>query len=421
MEWITKFEQNYYLWLREIGFNSHNSILTIEVTQFIISLLVFIILDTLFTKYGRRYIKKLISRTKTNADDIFFQNKVFAYLLHIIAAYIWFRTIDLTLDRFNGLEYAAKLVTKLWIVYLFIRGAVAFLNSMNLLYESKQQNQGKSVKSYIQVIQLLTIIIGVLVAISIIVSEDIGVLLTGLGAFAAVLMLVFKDSILGFVGGIQINANDLLRVGDWVTVASAEADGIVTDISLTTVKIQNWDRTISTIPTYSLVSGSFQNWRGMEESGGRRIKRSIMIDMNSIRFADKKLINQLIEIPLLKSYLENKEAELIQYNAQDESFEKPLRAQTNIGIFRAYVSLYLEALGTINTEMPFFVRQLQASQNGLPIEIYVFSTIKTNPDYEQLQSDIFDHLFAILHRFDLNIFQSVSGADLREISTKVKS
>ncbi len=303
-------------------------------------------------------------------------------------------------------------------VYLVIRGINAALVSVNSIYERREKSVKRSIKSYIQVLQIIVMTVGVLVVISIIIQKDISYLITGIGAFAAVLMLVFKDSILGFVGGIQINANDMLRPGDWLSVPSAGADGTVIDISLTTVKIQNWDKTISTIPTYSLVMGSFHNWRGMEESGGRRIKRAVNIDMQSIKFVDKEKLDELKKIKLLKSYIDKKDKELIDYNAKngDETTTYNGRHQTNIGLFRAYVVAYLRAHKEVNQDMTFLVRQLPSTEKGLPLEVYIFSKRQEWAVYEDIQSDIFDHLFSIIPEFELRIFQNPTGNDFRNLN-----
>jgi miniconductance mechanosensitive channel len=249
-------------------------------------------------------------------------------------------------------------------------------------------------------------------------------LLGGLGAFSAVLLLIFKDPILGLVGGIQISANDMVRPGDWIVMNKSGADGVVTDISLTTVKVQNWDKTITTIPTYSLVSESFVNWRGMEESGGRRIKRSINIDMNSVKFASPEQLRKLKKIKLVRNYLDKTEKELKAYNEKNNIDDEVLvngRRQTNLGIFRAYVAEYLKNNPNINQDMTFLVRQLQPGESGIPIEIYVFSKVQEWGKYEDIQSDIFDHLLATIPEFGLQVFQNPSGADFRRLGERFDS
>jgi miniconductance mechanosensitive channel len=417
MEWLS--ELNIYLQglFADFGFSAKYAVYTIESIYFVFSILLYLLVDNVIVKYVKKYIKKFADKSKTDIDNYLFDNKVFTYFLHIFSIYVWLLFIDLVLVEFDLLHKLAVIALKLYMDYYMVRGFIAIFNSVNDIYNSRQQGHQKSIKSYIQVFQLLAIVIGALVAISIIVEKDISFLLTGIGAFAAVLMLIFKDSILGFVGGIQINANNMLELGDWISVPDAGSDGVVIDISLTTVKVQNWDKTISTIPTYSLVSHAFHNWRGMEESGGRRIKRHLNININSIKFLKDTEIEKLKNIRLLTDYLNKKEDELKKYNEQlgiKGEFTNG-RHQTNIGVFRAYVELYLKEKKEINTDMTFLVRQLQATEKGLPLEIYVFSKIKEWGIYEAIQADIFDHLFAILPEFGLTAFQNPSGADFSSL------
>ncbi len=420
MNWLPDLLNTYSNWLYSIGLSADASLFTVELTLFIVSFLLFIAIDKLFIRIVINYLKKFTEKSKTQIDNILFSNKVFDYFLHIIPVYIWLLFVDDIFINSDGIEAFVRGVMNLYINYLLVRGVLSLLKSVNEIYESKQTGRKRSIKSYIQVFQLLIILIGLLVAISIIIEKDISFLLTGIGAFAAVLMLVFKDSILGFVGGIQISANDMLRPGDWVSVPNAGADGIVIDISLTTVKIQNWDKTISTVPTYSLVSGSFHNWRGMEESGGRRIKRHLNINIQSIKFCTNSEIEEYKKIGLIKDYLNNKEEELKKYNSSVGNDGEYVNGRhlTNVGIFRIYVEAYLKAQKNINPEMTFLIRQLQATEKGLPLEVYVFSRIQDWAEYENIQADIFDHLFAIIPEFKLQIFQNPSGADFRSIIQK---
>ena len=242
-------------------------------------------------------------------------------------------------------------------------------------------------------------------------------MLSGIGALTAVLLLVFKDTILGFVGGIQLIANDMLRPGDWIEMDKYGADGDVLEISLTTVKVQNWDKTITTIPTYSLISDSFKNWRGMQESGGRRIKRSVYIDVNSIRFCTPEMIQRFKGISRIRDYVEAKEKELQEYNQLHHGDHSSLadgRRMTNVGTFRQYLNAYLRQHPKIHQELTFLIRQLQPTETGLPIEIYVFSNDQVWANYENIQADIFDHIYAILPIFELRPFQSVGGHDLTQ-------
>ena len=246
-------------------------------------------------------------------------------------------------------------------------------------------------------------------------------LVIGLGTMAAVILLIFKDTILGFVASIQLSANNMVKLGDWITVPKHNADGTVIDITLNTVKVQNWDKTIATIPTYALVSESFNNWKGMEESGGRRIKRAVAVDMGSIRFCDSEMLSRFEKFDLIRDYVIQKENELREYNKgknlSDEDYISG-RHQTNVGIFRKYLEVYLHQHPMINLDMTFLVRQLSPSGKGLPIEIYVFSKDKAWANYEAIQADIFDHIFAVIPEFELKVFQEPTGADIAKISLK---
>jgi len=417
MEWFSNIMESYLSWLLGLGLQANAAYLIQETSLFVISILLFILIDRIVVHYIKEYTKKISQKSKTKVDDILLANKVLDYFLSSITVYILYIVTDFVFIRSGGFDGVISLGLLLYIDYLIVRGVVAVFKSVNDIYDYRQTGRKRSIKSYIQVFQLIAIVIGALIAVSLLLSKDISVLLTGIGAFAAVLMLVFKDSILGFVGGIQINANDMVRLGDWVSVPSAGADGTVIDISLTTVKIQNWNKTISTVPTYSLVTGSFQNWRGMEESGGRRIKRSLNIDIQSVKFSTEEDIEKYKKFRLLKDYLSKKDEELKEYNKklgiEEDTFNG--RYQTNIGIFRAYVAAYLHDKEEIHPNMTFLVRQLQATEKGLPMEIYVFSKVQEWAEYEDIQSDIFDHLFAIIPIFDLKVFQNPSGADFRSI------
>nr|MBC8485194.1 mechanosensitive ion channel [Bacteroidota bacterium] len=294
----------------------------------------------------------------------------------------------------------------------------ALLNAITDIYQDFTISKRKPIKGYVQVVMIIIYVIGGIIIIAILFGKNPLGLLGGLGAFSAILLLVFKDPILGFVGGIQLSANKMLQPGDWVSMPEYNADGTVTDVALTTVKVQNWDKTISTIPTYSLITGSFKNWRGMEESGGRRIKRSINIDMKSIKFCTPDMLKKFEEILDVKEYVKNKEIELEAYNTEmniDNSVLVNGRRQTNIGIFRAYLRGYLHNHPLINDNMTFLIRQLQQTEKGLPVEIYVFSKLQEWAKYEDLQSDIFDHVLAVIPEFELKVFQNPTGEDFQRL------
>ena len=261
-------------------------------------------------------------------------------------------------------------------------------------------------------------LVGGIVVVGELIGRDPLSLLAGLGASAAILMLVFKDSIMGFVSGVQLSANDMLKVGDWIEMPKYGANGTVIEVTLNTVKVRNWDNTITTIPPYLLVSDSFQNWRGMRESGGRRVKRSINIDMTSVRFCTPEMLAKYRKIQLLKDYVEQTEEVIEKYNVEngiDNSILVNGRRQTNLGVFRAYLTAYLKSLPDVNQELTCMVRQLQPTDRGIPIELYFFCALKDWVPYEGVQADVFDHVLAIIPEFDLQVFQSPSGRDFQRV------
>jgi len=295
-------------------------------------------------------------------------------------------------------------IVSVWIVFASVMLFSSILDGVNRIYCSYPVSKDRPIKVFLQVIVILLYLGAIMVAIQIFTGKDMTALFAGLTAFAAVLMLVFKDTILGLVAGVQLAANDMLHIGDWIVMPSCNADGDVMEIGLTTVKVQNFDKTITTIPTYKLVEQSFTNWRGMEESGGRRIKRSVNIDVNSIHhLADEELSNLRTSL-LLSEYIAQKEAELSEFNANRGSLLDGRRL-TNIGLFREYMETWLKNNPNINIKMTCMVRQLQPGPTGLPLEIYCFSARQKWVEYEQVQSDVFDHLYAVMKLFSLRAFQ----------------
>ncbi len=297
-------------------------------------------------------------------------------------------------------------------------GIGAGLDMANALYARSPRAHRRSIKGYLQVLKIVIYAIATILVIAALIDRSPLLLLSGLGALAAVLMLVFKDTILSLVASVQLNSNDMLRVGDWIEMPQVNADGDVIDIALHTVKVQNWDKTITTIPTWRLISESYRNWRGMQESGGRRIKRSLLIDQTSARFLTEAERERMRRFLLIDDYLADKSAEMADWNAKlVEAGRDPvnMRRSTNIGAFRAYVQNYLENHPRIRQDMTLLVRQMQPTETGLPLEIYAFTATVAWAEYEAIQADIFDHLLAILPEFDLRLFQSPSGADFVQL------
>lgn len=306
-------------------------------------------------------------------------------------------------------------VSQALIVVSLAMAIIKALAYANEVYERRPESRDRPIKGYIQVLKIVVLCVAAIILISVLFDQSPFLLLSGLGAITAVLLLVFKDTILSLVASVQLTTNDMLRVGDWITMPSMEADGDVIDISLHTVKVQNFDKTISTIPTHRLVSDAFQNWRGMSEAGGRRIKRSIVLDQNTVRFLDDDEVVGLKKFKMLKTYLANKRDEIAAWNAAELTGEDaPVNARrlTNIGTLRAYIIAYLQWHPRIGEGFTLLVRQLEPGPQGLPIEIYCFTDTTAWNEYEGIQADIFDHLLAIVPEFDLRLFQEPTGLDL---------
>ncbi|MCU4166366.1 mechanosensitive ion channel family protein [Marinilabiliaceae bacterium A049] len=357
----------------------------------------------------------MIRKTKSKNDDFFVDRQVFQRLSHLAPAFVLYVFNGIV---FNDFPQIGELVHKgimIYLVVVFVWSLTAFFSAIMDIYESHDYAQERPIKGYIQVAQIIGYFIGVLVVVSIVFNVKLGALFTGLGAIAAVLLLIFKDTILGLVASVQLSAYKMVRVGDWVSMPSHNADGTVLDISLNTVKIQNWDKTITTIPTYEMVSHPFMNWKGMEDSGGRRIKRAVNIDMSSVKFCSKEMLDRFKKIHFLKEYIELKQEEIENYNKENKIDESVLvngRRLTNIGLFRKYLESYLHNHPKIHNEMTFLVRHLQPTEKGLPIEFYVFSNDQAWANYESIQADIMDHILAVLPEFELKVYQFPSSGTL---------
>ena len=386
-------------------------------TIIVVTILLALLADFIVKRVIISSITALTKRTKNDWDDVFVKQKVFNRLAHLAPALIVYYSLQYIFEAEKLVTFLGNL-TQTYMILVVLMVIDSVLNAMHEIYMKLPISQGRNIKGYIQVVKIIFYTMGIILIISVFSGETPKALMAGVGAMAAVLMLVFKDTILGFVASIQLSANKMVNVGDWISMPKYNADGDVIDISLNTVKVQNWDKTIATIPTYALVSESFNNWKGMEDSGGRRIKRSINIDMNSVTFLDEAQIEKLGNFHLLKDYISNKQKEIAEYNKSLQLEEGTVtngRKMTNLGTFRKYLEEYLQHHPMISNEMTFLVRHLQPTDKGLPVEIYVFSKDQAWGNYEAIQADIFDHTLAILPEFDLNVFQSPSGGDFQKL------
>lgn len=358
-------------------------------------------------------IKKIVTRSKTRFDDELIEHRFFIKLFKVIPFLFLYYAVNIIPYVDAALKDVIQKILIVCIIILAMRLIFAFFDIVNSIYTSFDSSKRRPIKGYIQLLKIFLSIISGICIVSIFLDQSPTGILTGIGGLTAVLLLIFKDTILSLVASIQLSSNQMLQVGDWIEMPGFGADGDVIDIALHTVKVQNWDKTIVTIPTSKLVDTSFKNWRGMSESGGRRIKRSINIDIGTIRFLTDDEVLKFSRFELLKSYMDQKTEALGNENDEKEIFNK--RRLTNIGTFRAYIEAYLKDHPKIHDDMTFLVRQLEPSEKGLPIQIYVFANDIVWANFEGIQSDIFDHLLAIIPEFGLSVFQNASGSDFRSL------
>ncbi len=411
-------EKNIDDWLKMTGL-SQGTIADID--QYVVLggiVLVALLADYICRVVVLQTVSHWVKQTKATWDDILFDRKVLKNLTRIVAPVLIYLLVSVFLET----ESAAFLsfLLKLCQIYI-IASILRFVNSLFIsiyhIYNEKEGYQDRPLKGLLQTAQIILFFIGGIFIIGILIDRTFDKLIVGLGASATILMLVFRDSILGFVSGIMLSANNMLRIGDWITVPKYGADGCVIEITLNTVKVRNWDNTITTLPPYVLTSDSFQNWRGMFDSGGRRIKRAINIDMTSVRFCTPEMLDKYKKIEYLKEYIEQTELAADIYNKEHRTDDSVLAnglRQTNLGVFRAYVTDYLRRLPELNSEMFCMVRYLPSSEMGLPVELYFFSAVTTWVDYEKILADVIDHVLAIIPEFDLRVFQIPSGYDFRK-------
>ena len=402
--------EKYLIVLQNLGEKMHldpyfNRILSESIailSLLIVGFLIFLILKFLIKKT----VYVIIKRTPSKYDDLLIKNKVLLRICLLIPAIMIKYYADDAMPDFPDAMAVIIKIAKIYEIVVYTSVLISLVNTAHDLYNSFESSKMKPIEGLIQVVKGVLYAVCVLLITAFLLGKSIGTIVIGLGTFSAVLMLIFQDSIKGFVGSIQLSINDMLRIGDWIVVGPA--DGTVLEINLTTVKVQNWDNTITTVPTYTMISSPFTNWRGMSESGGRRIARSLNIDVNTIHYCTPEMIERYKQYALVKDYITQKEEEIKEYNKANGIDTSEIingRQQTNLGIFRAYIKAYINNNPKLNHNLTMMVRQLQPTEFGVPLQIYAFSSDKQWLNYEEIQSDIFDHVIAAAAMFDLKIYQ----------------
>jgi miniconductance mechanosensitive channel len=371
----------------------------------------------------KKFVGGFVRKTTTRWDDLLIKHKFFKAIAALTAVIILNATFPVIFEDFPKLQPFLQKIIEIYFLFVIIQIIVAFLKGTEDFLSESELFIEKPIASYFQLGRILLYIGGFVLALSILLGKSPLYFIGAFGAMTAVLLLVFKDTILGLVASIQISANDMIRVGDWVEMPKYNADGDVLAINLNTVKVMNWDKTITTVPTHYFITDSFKNWRGMQESGGRRIKRRLNINMATVRFVDTEMREKFKKYHLITNYISGRQAEIELFNKENSVDTSALingRRMTNLGVFRNYIQAYLRRHPGINQNMTLLVRQLESNQFGVPIEVYCFTSSVKWADYEEVQSDIFDHLFASARHFDLDIFQSPSGADIANATDNLK-
>ena len=386
------------MWLQQFGVAEGGLLVVQRIVVIMGILLIAYVLDLICRKVVMPGVRKVTAKTQTTWDDYLLSDEVMTNVCHLIPPIVVYVLIPFAFPyEPNFLSLVLKICT-IYITVVVMKLICAFLTSLYTISSEHEKLKNHSLKGFYQMLKLIVVCIGVIIIISELISKDPIAILTGLGAGTAILMLVFQDTIKGLVAGIQLTANDMVRPGDWISMPKYGADGDVMEVSLTTVKVRNWDKTITTVPPYALVNDSFQNWRGMFDIGGRRVKRSIHIDMNTVRFCTEEELAHFKQQPWM------------------EGFEETGKEEVNLYLFRHYLDYYLRHHPKVNQDMIMLVRQLQPTEHGMPIELYFFSANTAWVKYEALQAEVFDHVLATVHRFGLKVFQSPTGLDLQSLA-----
>jgi miniconductance mechanosensitive channel len=404
-------------WLINAGMSENIAKIIADYSGFLLVIAIALIVFYISKYIIVRWVHRMALKSTSNWDDMFVNRKVFKRLTYLIPALIIHVSVQYVIPDYPVTMLVVLTLINVYIITVILIVASSVLDAAHDIYNSYEISKTRPIKGFVQVAKIFLYVVYGIVVVTVIFLRSRGFgWLAGLGAFSAVLLLVFKDPILGFAGGIQLATNDMLRIGDWIEMPKYNADGTVIDITITTVKVQNWDKTITTIPTYFLVSDSYKNWRGMQESGARRIRRHILIDLNSIKFCTSEMLEHYSQYRYVTDYINRTETELEKYNEEnkiDPAIMINGHRQTNIGVFRAYLTAYLKDNPNLHQNISLMVRQLQPTDTGLPLEIYAFSKEQDWERFEDIQSDIFDHVLAGIKFFDLQLFQSPSGNDFQ--------
>ena len=418
---MNKYQHFFYDYFKELSFTDTSAKYMNMLLLFVIALVGIFIVDLIVRTILRFISARIASTTKSNFDDLLISNRVPANTAHVPALYLVHESIPIVFHDFENLHVILEKTTTIIAIILGLWIVRSLLNTLKSYFKTLPRLKDKPIDSYIQVFMIFAWSAGILLAIAVVIELSLTKFIAGFGTISAIILLIFKDTILGFVASIQVAINDMVRIGDWITFEKYGADGEVTEINLATVKVQNWDNTITTIPTYAMISDSFKNWRGMTNSDGRRIKRHMLIKQNSIKYLTDEDIERLKGIQIIESYLTNMQQKIEQYNTANNADKSLLingRNLTNVGVFRKFIQTYLEQHSAINDKMLLMARQLQPTAEGIPIEIYCFSKDKRWQNYEYVMSDLFDHFLAAVPYFDLEIFEFPDNSTFKSLSNK---
>ncbi|HAQ64427.1 MAG TPA: mechanosensitive ion channel protein MscS [Bacteroidales bacterium] len=420
LDQFTLWSQQFKTWLSGHGVHNDLAVIISNYSWIFVIAILAAIAYYVVRKILYNFLKRLVKKSKNKFDDILLEKKFFQRLSYFAPAIVFYKVTPLVISHLSGFVNLVERTTEIYMMFAGVLVIDALFDALHHMYLTTEMSKTRPIKGFIQVAKIILYSIVGIILISWLLGQKPLAIIGGLGALSAVIMLIFKDSILGFVAGIQLSVNNMVRIGDWVTMSKYEIDGVVTEISLTTVKIQNFDNTISTLPTYSMIADAVKNWRGMEEAGGRRISRALNLDMSSVKFCTSEMLERYEKFGYVSDYVKQTEVLIQQHNLQDNIDNDVLvngRRQTNLGIFRAYLREYLKNNPDIHDDMTIMVRQLAPTEKGLPMQLYCFTKTTAWVEYEGVQSDIFDHILAIIPYFDLKVFQSPAGNDFKRLLT----